>query len=880
MACTWKKCNKGSTGSCTLTCRCGTTFCSEACFVAAWYGEHKFVCPYADSIHSEVAAHKRSGAKALCAVALTRAGGTCADLSEAPTPPFQLATGELRSEGPSSPSQSSRAATSKSPVGRSPQFGGTPATLSERSTSDALSRATASIGGAGADGYCQSLAPLSPAAEPSSPYVGVDGLGPASEASRRRSEPVSAADFIEAGNVGSGSYGNVKKVLYRKTGTAYAMKVIPKSLVQQQKMGEYLEREAETQARLRHPYILRLLDRFDDNDSIRLLLEFAPGGSLFWALRKSRHFTEEQAAPVFAQVSSALDHLHVNAMVHRDVKPENILLCDGGIAKLADFGWCAEFARGDVRKTFCGTFDYLSPEMINDEAHDSAVDVWAMGVLLFEVIVGQPPFAAKSKGESVLKISTADFTVPETVSKLAGDVIKRLLVRLPKSRMTLKDALRHAWVAQYPEAQAAVDYSFREQHNNGNTLRSRPGADSSPAQIKGSLLSELDETLEVPKMLPAVLPSVHVMEAQTEVCEQFEPKAPVVDDPFRRDQVKEVEKLEPKTPLVDICIDHKQAGQPSPCRPGPEPKTPLVDRFGARSQASTSSDRKERGMDVSPKPKSPKPPSPFGRSLANSPTPLRTASRSPTPLRTVSPARTPYTQATPSSDVRRREHETPLAEKFGSSTPVPSHGGGGSTSSRAQAHRGMHDDYFLTPGFQGRRSQDSGYSGVSAGTGITGYSAGESQRSSVLKSLDTAQQADREPVLSGTPLGPVESTWKAKGGYEAVKNFVRKGPKLNPVLNDELEKTLSATPEVGRPLNRDRPHGWADAREISPVRTNFTPRPSTGGSSCASRCSGGSGLTPARGLGASPAPRRSPQHSPRKDDSDEEIAPLPCTWRR
>jgi len=265
------------------------------------------------------------------------------------------------------------------------------------------------------------------------------------------------SDFMPiGGTIGTGSFGAVQKVAHRGSADIFAMKVIQKSKIEEHRMTPYLFREVRTQLRLRHPHILRLFYYFEDGDAVHLLLEYASEGSLFSLMRKRRRLTESEAAPIFAGVTSALDHLHAHGIIHRDVKPENILMCSGGVPKLADFGWCAEVADGGPRNTFCGTWDYLAPEMVSSESHGFSVDLWALGVLLHEVLLGSVPFVGKTQAETLAKISTADFRLPEALAPLAGDLIRRLLVRERHKRLPLADVLQHAWLQEHGVAQKGV----------------------------------------------------------------------------------------------------------------------------------------------------------------------------------------------------------------------------------------------------------------------------------------------------------------------------------------------------------------------------------------------------------------------------------------
>lgn len=259
-----------------------------------------------------------------------------------------------------------------------------------------------------------------------------------------------SADSFETvgGPIGNGSYGFVSKVRFKKTGEIFAMKSIPKDKIQEQHMQGYLRREVQTQMQLAHPCIVQLHYYFEDQHNVLLLLEYANGGALFSYVRSRGHLPEPEAARYFANVALALTHLHRYQIAHRDLKPENILLCGDSPkkAKLADFGWCAELSESQERLTFCGTFDYLSPEMLENEPHDKGVDLWAAGVLVFEMLTGRPPFQASSQVKLVNRIVKVDFQVPSSMPPLAADLVKSLLKRNPSERLDLKEAITHPWV--------------------------------------------------------------------------------------------------------------------------------------------------------------------------------------------------------------------------------------------------------------------------------------------------------------------------------------------------------------------------------------------------------------------------------------------------
>ena len=135
-------------------------------------------------------------------------------------------------------------------------------------------------------------------------------------------------------------------------------------------------------------------------------------------------------------------------MIHRDIKPENLLIDDKGQVKIADFGWSVH-APTQRRLTLCGTLDYLPPEMVEAKPHDTAVDIWCLGVLCYEFLVGEPPFMATNQDETFKRISTANVKYPAHISSEARDLINRLLVKETTKRLPLEKVLQHPWIVQY-----------------------------------------------------------------------------------------------------------------------------------------------------------------------------------------------------------------------------------------------------------------------------------------------------------------------------------------------------------------------------------------------------------------------------------------------
>ncbi|CAM9611933.1 unnamed protein product [Chrysoparadoxa australica] len=220
----------------------------------------------------------------------------------------------------------------------------------------------------------------------------------------KRGKLWSLSDFEIGRPLGKGKFGAVYLAREKKSKYIVALKVLTKKQLVKGKVEQQLRREIEIQSRMKHPNILRMYGYFYDDRRIYLILEFSPGGELYKRLVSRGSFSEEVSARYVCEIGQALKYCHDRHVIHRDMKPENLLVGARGELKIADFGWSVH-APNSRRKTFCGTLDYLAPEMIHGSDHDYAVDIWTLGILLYEFLAGVPPFESETRAETISRIS-------------------------------------------------------------------------------------------------------------------------------------------------------------------------------------------------------------------------------------------------------------------------------------------------------------------------------------------------------------------------------------------------------------------------------------------------------------------------------------------
>ncbi|XP_058591854.1 ribosomal protein S6 kinase alpha-2 isoform X2 [Neofelis nebulosa] len=238
--------------------------------------------------------------------------------------------------------------------------------------------------------------------------------------------------------LGQGSYGKVflvRKTKGSDTGQLYAMKVLKKATLKvRDRVRSKMERDI--LAEVNHPFIVKLHYAFQTEGKLYLLLDFLRGGDLFSRLSKEVMFTEEDVKFYLAELALALDHLHGLGIIYRDLKPENILLDEEGHIKITDFGLSKEAIDHDKRAySFCGTIEYMAPEVVNRRGHTQSADWWSFGVLMFEMLTGSLPFQGKDRKETMALILKAKLGMPQFLSTEAQSLLRALFKRNPCNRL-------------------------------------------------------------------------------------------------------------------------------------------------------------------------------------------------------------------------------------------------------------------------------------------------------------------------------------------------------------------------------------------------------------------------------------------------------------
>ncbi|XP_022063953.1 cGMP-dependent protein kinase 2 [Acanthochromis polyacanthus] len=264
------------------------------------------------------------------------------------------------------------------------------------------------------------------------------------------SRPFDHLDVVAT--LGVGGFGRVELVKVKGEDVTFALKVIKKKHVVDNRQEEHIHSERKILAEARSPFVVKLYRTFKDNKYVYMLLEACLGGEIWSLLRDRGSFDEPTAKFCVGCVTEAFDYLHRKGVLYRDLKPENLMLDSEGYIKLVDFGFAKKIRCGQKTWTFCGTPEYVAPEIILNKGHNFSVDFWSLGILVFELLTGSPPFSGSDQMMTytfILKgIEKMDF--PKKITKRPEDLIRKLCRRNPSERLGnlkngITDIKKHRW---------------------------------------------------------------------------------------------------------------------------------------------------------------------------------------------------------------------------------------------------------------------------------------------------------------------------------------------------------------------------------------------------------------------------------------------------
>lgn len=257
--------------------------------------------------------------------------------------------------------------------------------------------------------------------------------------------------FTVGTTLGTGTFGRVRLVSYRhknKKTFYFALKMLKKTEIIRLKQVEHIKAEKAILSRISHPFIVNLYAHFQDEAYLYMLMEYVIGGELFSQLRKVGRFSNDTSKFYSAEIVMALAYLHDKKIVYRDLKPENLLIDKDGHMKITDFGF-AKVVEGRTW-TLCGTPEYLAPEIIQSKGHGKAVDWWALGILIYEMLAGYPPFYDENPFGIYQKILAGRIEFPRHFDNGAKELIKKLLTadrtkRFGCLKNGAEDIKKHRW---------------------------------------------------------------------------------------------------------------------------------------------------------------------------------------------------------------------------------------------------------------------------------------------------------------------------------------------------------------------------------------------------------------------------------------------------
>ena len=251
--------------------------------------------------------------------------------------------------------------------------------------------------------------------------------------------------------LGEGSLSKVQLYFHKQSKIKYAVKKM--NLLQIEKLSHnknIVDNEINIHGRINHPNIIRLYNIYKYKNNCYLILEYASNATLFEIIREKKGLSEGVAFYYFIQTLNAIYFLHLHSIIHRDLKPENLLINENNILKLCDFGWSVKL-NNNKRTTFCGTVEYMAPEIIKKQKYDESIDIWSLGVLLYELVHSYSPFYSEDSdinkiGDNIIQKS---LIFKEGLSDECKDLIKKLLIRDSSQRIKIEEIYQHSFMTKY-----------------------------------------------------------------------------------------------------------------------------------------------------------------------------------------------------------------------------------------------------------------------------------------------------------------------------------------------------------------------------------------------------------------------------------------------
>jgi serine/threonine protein kinase len=281
---------------------------------------------------------------------------------------------------------------------------------------------------------------------------------------------MSVDDFRKIKVIGKGGFGRVLLVEKKDTKKVYAMKVLKKGVIAARGEIEHTRTEKSVLSKLDHPFLAKLHWSFQTDENLYFIMDFINGGELFHHLSIEKRFSDDRARFYAAEIVSGMEYLHSHGVIYRDLKPENLLLSQKGHIIMTDFGLSKEGLHAEDARTatFCGTPEYLAPEIIKGEDYTKSIDWWSVGTLIYEMLTGLPPFYTDDEENMYHKIMTAEIDFGKPVfTEEAKDIIRKFLNRDPEQRLQDSQEIKaHPWFR-------GLDWVKLEKTRNPATVCSR-----------------------------------------------------------------------------------------------------------------------------------------------------------------------------------------------------------------------------------------------------------------------------------------------------------------------------------------------------------------------------------------------------------------------